>query len=92
MNELMTETKPETAEEEPMAKRNPEIPSDVLKEFVGYVPNFLKIDQHFISHNRYRINVWTRDWPEGRYCPTNSIARSFFVEYDGKEIRDKSKK
>jgi len=67
------------------------IPQDMLLDFIGYIPNFLKVDQHRIWKNKYRINVWTEYWQEGRICATHRIAKSFYVKYDGRKITDESK-
>jgi hypothetical protein len=76
---------------EPEEITDPSIPEDRLLEFIGNTPYFLKVDQHFIWNNSFRINVWSQKFEDGRVCPTNRIEKSFYVQYNGYEILDKSR-
>lgn len=87
---MVTKTKCRTRcdaeEQQDMPQEKPAaIPDDKLIKFVRYVPYLFKIDQHPVWNGRYRINVWTQHWEDGRVCPTNRIARSFYVQYDQKK-------
>jgi len=78
-------------EEEVMPqKKSPSIPKEILLEFVGETLGLFRIDQHHIRNNHYRINVWTQEWNEGRFCPTNRIAKSFYILYANGKIFDKT--
>ena len=57
------------------------IPDSELREFVGKVPNLLKIDSININNDKWRINVWTEEFKDGRLMATYTIVKSFFVKY-----------
>jgi len=91
MTTMVRTPRPIPVKEEVMPqKKSPSIPEELLLEFVGNIPNLFKIDQHHIWNNRYRINVWTQEWAEGRFCPTNRIAKSFYLLYEDGKIFDKT--
>lgn len=83
---------PDVAEATTLVKEEtPLIPNDLLKSFIGRVDGLLKIDQHRVNHGKYRVNVWTQSWPEGAYCPTNRIAKAYFLVYEDGKISDKTR-
>ena len=59
----------------------PEIPQEVLKEFIGKVQYLMQITASYIHNDRFRINVWTEEHPDGSVVSTIKIAKSYFVHY-----------
>lgn len=56
-----------------------------VKEKLGIIPNFLKLDVTKIGHTSYRVNVWVRtEGGEFGAIKTAIIADSFFA-YDEAE-------
>lgn len=53
----------------------------VITNWVGKVPNLIKIDFRNVFSDRYRINVWTNE------NGSNRISKSFFVSISNNEIR-----
>ena len=68
------------------------IPEKILKQFVGKVPNLLKIDSLHICGTNFRINVWTKVSLDDTIIPDNKIHSSYFVSFDGETITDKTGK
>jgi hypothetical protein len=83
-------TKKQEEPEESEEKTGVEIPQNTLLKFVGHVPNMLKIDQHNLWDNRYRINVWTQRYIDESVVPTNRIEKSFFIHFVNGKIIDKT--
>ena len=59
----------------------PEIPQEVLKEFVGRIPHLMQITATHIYNNRFRVNAWTEQYFDDRVVPKIKIEKSFFVHY-----------
>ncbi|SVA77489.1 uncharacterized protein METZ01_LOCUS130343 [marine metagenome] len=70
--------------------KKPEIPTRLLEDFVGHVPNLFMIKAIHLWENRFRVNVWTQEYQEDRVCPDYNIVKSYFVFYNGKRIIDRS--
>ena len=66
------------------------IPDGELREFVGKVPNLLKIDSINVNNDKFRINVWTEEFKNERIIPTYTIVKSFYVKYDDGVIYDET--
>ena len=64
------------------------IPDGELREFVGKVPNLLKIDSINVNNDKFRINVWTEEFKNERIIPTYTIVKSFYVKYEEGVIYD----
>ena len=88
--------KPKTAEKPQKVKRetitpiSTTIPSRELAEFVGKVPNLLKVDSININNDKWRINVWTGEFKDERIIPSFKIVKSFYVKYDDGVIYDET--
>ena len=67
--------------QKPKKAGKPEIPQEVLKEFVGRVPYLMQINASHIHNNRFRINAWTEQHFDGSVVSTIKIAKSYFVHY-----------
>lgn len=71
-------------DEKPM----PTIPEELLKQFVGVVPNLFKIDARCVSDHggddKFRINVWTKGKDHTRVVQEYNIHASYFVGYNCK--------
>jgi hypothetical protein len=70
--------------------KKPEIPIELLEDFVGHVPNLFMIKAIHLWENRFRVNVWTQEYLEDRVCPDYNIVKSYFVYYNGTRIIDRS--
>ena len=70
-----------TVEREPVTPISKTISNSELREFVGKVPNLLKIDSINTNNDKWRINVWTEEFKDGRLMATYTIVKSFFVKY-----------
>ena len=77
-------------EREPVTPISKTISNSELREFVGKVPNLLKIDSININNDKWRINVWTEEFKDGRLMSTYTIVKSFFVKYDEGVIYDET--
>ena len=77
-------------EREPVTPISKTISNSELREFVGKVPNLLKIDSININNDKWRINVWTEEFKDGRLMATYTIVKSFFVKYDEGVIYDET--
>ena len=87
---LKTAEKPQKVKRETITPISNTIPSRELAEFVGKVPNLLKIDSININNDKWRINVWTEEFKDGRLMATYTIVKSFFVKYDEGVIYDET--
>lgn len=86
-----TKRKPKTkVEPEKVSPIRGAIPDEQLREFVGKVPNLLKIDSHHIHSDKFRINVWKEEFKDERVVPTHSIVRSYYVKYEDGVIWDET--
>ena len=65
----------------PIPEKKPEIPQEVLEEFVGSVPYLMQITATHIYNNRFRVNAWTEQYFDDRVVPKINIEKSFFVHY-----------
>jgi len=45
---------------------------------LGKIKNFDKVTAKNVYLNRWRVNVWTCEWPEGMYGPSYDIKYSYF--------------
>ena len=74
-----------------------EIPKDEQFRFLcktmrlGDAAKTAMVKCHQVNHDKYRINVWTRESTEGIMIPRNKITNSYYVSYDGKTITDCTK-
>jgi len=66
------------------------IPDSELREFVGKVPNLLKIESVNVNNDKWRINVWTEEFKDERLIATYTIVKSFYVKYDDGVIYDET--
>ena len=66
-------------EREPVTPISKTIPDNELREFVGKVPNLLKIESVNVNNDKWRINVWTEEFKDERLIATYTIVKSFFV-------------
>ena len=91
------------AEKPIQAKKNkPEMPDNILKDFLeeqcnfSKLKNISKIKASFLwdkgNIQRYRINVWQTTYEMGEFCPNTRIIHSWFVFYypDEQIIVDKT--
>lgn len=86
-----TKRKPRTrVEPEKVSPIKETIPDDQLREFVGKVPNLLKIDSCHIHADKFRVNVWTEEFKDERVVPTFSIVKSYYVKYEDGCIYDET--
>ena len=86
-----TKRKPRTrVEPEKVSPIKETIPDDQLREFVGKVPNLLKIDSCHIHADKFRVNVWTEEFKDERVVPTFSIVKSYYVKYEDGVIYDET--
>ena len=53
-------------EREPVTPISKTIPNNELREFVGKVPNLLKIESVNVNNDKFRINVWTEEFKDER--------------------------
>lgn len=77
-------------EREPVTPISKTIPDSELREFVGKVPNLLKIESVNVNNDKWRINVWTEEFKDERLIATYTIVKSFFVKYDDGVIYDET--
>ena len=63
---------------------------ELVREFIGEVHNFFKVDIHNLWGNRLRVNVWTQEFGPERVVATNHIHSSYFMEHDDGVLRDKT--
>jgi len=89
MNATKKKTK-KKVEREPVTPISKTIPNSELREFVGKVPNLLKIDSINVNNDKWRINVWTEEFKDERLIATYTIVKSFFVKYDDGVIYDET--
>ena len=75
---------------EPVTPISKTIPDSELREFVGKVPNLLKIDSVNVNNDKWRINVWTEEFKDERVIPSFTIVKSFYVKYDDGVIYDET--
>ena len=80
----------EKVERESVTPISKTITDGELREFVGKVPNLLKIDSINVNNDKWRINVWTEEFKNERIIPTYTIVKSFFVKYDDGVIYDET--
>ena len=66
------------------------IPDSELREFVGKVPNLLRIDSTNVNNDKFRINVWTEEFKDERIVPSFTIVKSFYVKYEEGVIYDET--
>ena len=64
---------------------------EAVKEFVGEVEDFHKIDVNKLFDWNYRVNVWTRKLNEGGLSYTYKIERSYFMHYSEEKLTDLTK-
>ena len=92
------EKKMPTTRRKPRTKVEPEtvtpiretIPDEQLREFVGKVPNLLRIDSCHVHTDKFRINVWTEEFKDERVIPSFSIVKSYYVKYEDGVIYDET--
>ena len=77
-------------EREPVTPISKTIPNSELREFVGKVPNLLKIESVNVNNDKFRINVWTEEFKDERLIATYTIVKSFYVKYDDGVIYDET--
>jgi len=77
-------------EREPVTPISKTIPNSELREFVGKVPNLLKIESVNVNNDKWRINVWTEEFKDERLIATYTIVKSFYVKYDDGVIYDET--
>ena len=77
-------------EREPVTPISKTIPDNELREFVGKVPNLLKIDSVNVNNDKWRINVWIEEFKDERVVPSFTIVKSFYVKYDDGVIYDET--
>ena len=77
-------------EREPVTPISKTIPNSELREFVGKVPNLLKIESVNVNNDKWRINVWTEEFKDERLIATYTIVKSFFVKYEEGVIYDET--
>jgi len=77
-------------EREPVTPISKTIPDNELREFVGKIPNLLKIDSVNVNNDKWRINVWTEEFKDERVVPSFTIVKSFYVKYDDGVIYDET--
>tara|TARA_R100000742_G_C4250262_1_gene68658 strand:+ start:65 stop:415 length:351 start_codon:yes stop_codon:yes gene_type:complete len=91
---MKTKTKKKKAQEykEPPSPPKPTIPNDILKAFLDRhiktedAGKVSQVSDGFLwkkgNLERYRINVWIKQFVEGQYCANYSIDYSWFVHFD----------
>jgi hypothetical protein len=77
-------------EREPVTPISKTIPDNELREFVGKVPNLLKIDSVNVNNDKWRINVWIEEFKDERVVPSFTIVKSFYVKYEEGVIYDET--
>ena len=77
-------------EREPVTPISKTIPDNELREFVGKIPNLLKIESVNVNNDKWRINVWTEEFKDERVVPSFTIVKSFYVKYDDGVIYDET--
>ena len=45
---------------------------------LGRIKNFYQITAKNVYYNKWRVNVWTCEWPETMYGPSYNIKYSYF--------------
>jgi hypothetical protein len=65
------------------------IPQEILESFAS-VPHQYKIDAIHIHGTSWRLNYWSQWYDDNRVVPTNRITKSFFVEYEGGVLYNKT--
>jgi hypothetical protein len=102
MMRTKTKKKKTTDYSEPKGKQKPQIPQEILKDFLedkiklSEVKNIKEIKCGFLwdrdGLQRYRINIWQEEHKDGQYCSRFYIGHSWFVHYctRTKEIVDKT--
>jgi hypothetical protein len=79
------------APEAPEAKEDANsIPEAILDEFIGYVPDHLKTECYNVHGNSWRVDVWTAKRKPDSFMRIFNIVDSYFVEFDGETITDKT--
>ena len=91
---MKTKTKKKKAQQykEPPSPPKPTIPNDILKAFLDRhiktedAGKVSQVSDGFLwkegNLERYRINVWIKEFVEGQYCANYSIDYSWFVHFD----------
>ena len=82
--------KPKKVKQETVTPISKTIPSNELTEFVGVVPNLLKIDSINIHNEKFRINVWTQEIRPDRIMKESKIVKTFYVKYEDGVIYDET--
>ena len=82
--------KPKKVMQETVTPISKTIPSNELTEFVGVVPNLLKIDSINIHNEKFRINVWTQEIRPDRIMKESKIVKTFYVKYEDGVIYDET--
>ncbi len=102
MMRTKTKKKKTTDYSEPKGKQKPQIPQEILKDFLedkiklSEVKNIKEIKCGFLwdrdGLQRYRINIWQEEHKDGQYCARFYIGHSWFVHYctRTKEVTDKT--
>tara|TARA_B100000745_G_scaffold10112_1_gene7887 strand:- start:834 stop:1136 length:303 start_codon:yes stop_codon:yes gene_type:complete len=61
---------------------DPNLQEKLIREEVldklGRIKDFYQITAKNVYWNRWRVNVWTCEWPEGMYGPSYNIKYSYF--------------
>jgi hypothetical protein len=61
---------------------DPNLQEKLVREEVldklGTVKDFYKITAKNVYYNKWRVNVWTCEWPENMYGPNYNIKYSYF--------------
>ena len=82
--------KPKKVKQETVTPISKTIPRNELSEFVGVVPNLLKIDSINIHNEKFRINVWTQEIRPDRIMKESKIVKTFYVKYEDGVIYDET--
>ena len=82
--------KPKKVKQETFTPISKTIPSNELSEFVGVVPNLLKIDSINIHNEKFRINVWAQEIKPDQIMKESKIVKTFYVKYEDGVIYDET--
>ena len=67
------------------------IDKDILRLFVGEIPNHLKTDCHNVFEDNYRINVWTSKDSKESTIRIIGLYSSYFVGFVDGDIVDRTR-
>jgi hypothetical protein len=91
---MMTKRKPKPPVSPKPVRAEPrksEIPDKILRDFLEEKINLSSLENISMYRagflwevrgvERYRVNVWSKTYEDGQFCPNTKIAYSFFILY-----------